>query len=1242
MSIIELFVHFSLNYSMDKLKTKATFSSTNSLEAQAAFFMDDQILLSSLDNLVRSKYPNTLRFNSVFPSLIRYAPTKICSFVSNNLFDNDFTYPPLFDNLPFIFEVCDPELAISLCMKKPSNIPVDTFELNVLHLFKTVPFSIDILKRQFFSGLLSSNRITRMCYLDILFNHTPSDIFNLIQYIYVFNYSNIEDPQIEYFITVLLYNALKPSHKSFYYRGGTPHHRYSNVDNTIMDVNSEVDNSTMYLNANLSNTVDTTVMYPLSNIFTDRSYHIAFDSFFLSKHNSTAIEVLLTGIFGNMTQNNLLYLLDIFNTHFECSFRIRLPFIKAFLSVGLSVNDCSLYFNPESPSLKYYQLNDREMYLGLVKSNSGIREIKKLVDMCYNENVNSTDVFQFCVDTLKKIESRQASYKMEDVSIIEGEMRRILQENGVYLPNNNISNNVYNSMYNSNRYSIVSSNSNNLTVGQYFYSSLEIPSEFDFIESKFLKILDTIQLSNTDNKSILEDVRNLISSFSLILSIPRNTALFSKLLMFCSIASEIVESLIIIKDNLTESIYGRFRMWMIRHPSFFSSLIDWSTFMKWRSFIFTRALTAVSDNDKKKVSSELCKLNCIYAMKTFKEKLYGKSCSILNEVTSITTVEMSQNMQRILLDLESLFHLKDYNTMVSLINSLNIAKFSNEEKSRLYYWAYKALKRMGKSSDAEKYGSLSRKLFEIIENKKEDLELLKEKLKLRNTQEKSIDNLSSNGFFTLLSSISGSDFEQAYISKLIEIINEMSVDESRTYVLELLKFPNISSTELSNLSHQKLYFFIPQIEKSVGVEFLLSKNPLLKSSYESVAIFDKLLLSSKYNANNNGNMSILDSMRLEVNGILDGIVNLQSVNLDNVKSLVSGIFSSILNSHFGYSIHRFERNVTSVYGFRKDSSIHRFDRDVPLLGEFAILRSKYNNIKLMEYIEDFHSDIFYVRLSDGSLSKITTHLTDSNFSSSTLSSSMLQFMELFDSCIKNHYLERLGFKFISIPTVKSNNIFYSVHNSIDYSVECLWMGRLLKDGTPLHSVFTEYLTSRQFKSPLTAFCDSIQLWKNTLKRELLSFIPNYNDFYVFKRNFINSYGSIICFFYLFGINYTPYENLYLDPSGNSFMPLCINDSFRISRKFYFRPSLQVIFGNEGINGPLNMFLSEFLKIASAENIYEIARFFGIELRNSLANCDMLTDNGISKEKELNVSLILGEMVDPKAGVVLPLSYMAWM
>lgn len=1237
MSIVELFTHFSVNPSTKNMKTQVPFSSIDNLEAQVAFFIDDQLLVAFLENMVKSRYPNTLRFNSVFPSLIRYTPITMCSFVSSNVLDNDFTYPPLFDNLPFVFEVCEPELAISLCMKRPSNIPIDTFESNTLHLFKAVPFSIEILKRQFFTGLLSSNRITRICYLDILFNHTPSDIFNLIQYILLFNYSNIEDPQIEYFICVLLYNILKPSHRSFYHRR-FPHHSYCNVYSTVIK-NNTIDRHIECSNSDTTNPIDANLIYPLSNVCIDRSYHVTFDSFFLSKHNSTAIEVLLVGLFSNMHQTNLLYLLDIFNTHFECTFRIRLPFIKAFLSVGFSVNDCSLYFNPSSPSLKYYQLNDREMYLGLAKCTSGVREVRKLAEMCCNENINYMDIFQFCMDILKKIESRQASYRMEDVSIIEGEMRRIIQENGISLSSSNA--------YNPNIYVGVSSNKSSSTaVGRYFYSSLEIPSEFDFIEAKFLKILDTIQSSNIDNKGILEEIKNLIGSFSLILSMPRNTILFSKLLMFCSIASEIIESLIIIKDNLTESIYGRFRMWMIRHPSFFSSLIDWNIFMKWRSFIFARALGIVSENDKRKVSSELCKLNCIYAMKAFKERLYGKACAILNDVTSITTVEMTQNMQRILLDLESLFNLKDYNTMVSLINSLNIAKFSNEEKSRLYFWAYKALKKMGKGSDAEKYGALSHKLFEIIENKKEDLELLREMMKLKTTpQEKSTENLSGNGFFTLLSSTSGPDFEQAYVSKLIEIINEVSVDESRTYVLELLKLPNISLTELGNLSHQKLYYFIPQIEKTVGIEFLLSKNPLLKSSYEAVSIFDKILLSSKNNINSilsNSNICVLDSMRLKVKSVLDGISNLHPVKLDDVKLLIEKVFSSILSSYFGYLTHRFEKDTTSTRGFRQDNSIYRFERDVPLLGEFSILRSKYDNIKLMEYVEGFYSGTFYVRLSNGSLSKIMAHLVNSTFSSSTFSSSMLQFMELFDSCIKNHHLAKLGFKLISIPTAKSNNILYSVHNSIDYSVEYLWMIRLLKDGIPLHSICTEYLTSKQFNPVLNAFCDSVQLWKNTLKRELLTLIPNYNDFYVFKRNFINSYGSIICFFHLLGINYSPYENLYLDASGNSFMPLCINDLFRVSGKFYFRPFLQVIFGSEGINGPLSMFLSEFLKIVNSENVCEMAQFFGVDIRNSLTGCDMTDVNVTSKENTVNVSLILGEMVDPKTGAELPLSEMAWM
>lgn len=1172
----------------------------------------DVIILNDLfvllENLIKEKYPNTFRFNSIFPSLIKLFPNKIPSLISPFIVDNEFVYPPLLDNLPFIFEICEPDLAISLSLKRPSNISIDTLELNSLHLFKTFPYSLDSLKKQFFNGLLSSNRNTRLCYLDILLSQIPSEMFDIILFILQFNDLNLlEDFQVEYFIAVLLCSNLQ-----------------------------------------------------------------IVDFLYLSKYNSILIEKLLTNLFSSPSCN-IKYLFEVFNNCFVASFKIKQIFIKAFLNVGISCVSNGLYYDPYRPNLKYYQLVDREMYLGLVKSTCGLREIRIIVDSII-KNKGNEDIYQMCINLAKRIETKQVSYKMDDVYFIEGEMRRVILENqSEYMCTSSFNN--LNNISCCNNYT-TTNNTNTSKSNNSFVSQLDTLTEFDLIESKFLKILENIQ----SDKNVFEEVKNLITFFSIIFYIPRNSLIFSKLLMFCSIASEIIESLIIIKDNLTESIYGRFRMWMIRHPSFYSSLFDWNVFMKWRTFIFSRALNIVSENDKRKVSSELCKLNCIYASKNFKEKLYAKSCSILNDGTSITMVEIAQNMQRILLDLESLYNLKDYSTMISLINSLNIAKFSNEEKGRLYYWGYKAFKRMGKVIDAEKYGLLSRKLFEILENKKEDLEILKERMlneKKGEIIEK--DNLYKNGFSTLLSNSAnlnnnlstgnnlsngnnlnsgnnlnngnnsgtnnvsnvntnspntnntsninpntntnntaniGDNLEQNYILKLIEIINELNVEDSRIYILELLKFKNLEINLLNGISHQKLYYFIPQLKKSINIDFMLNKNLLLKNCEESNSVFDCYEVSKR----NRDDIlkEILENETLKSSNSLDykNLDNNTNINLDyNTNTSNTNINSNTINYNLQFVDKIFKMKDIKINHF------YKFDPNIPLIAEFSNLRNKYDDIKLMEYIENITGNnivghTFYVRVSDGSLCKIIQ-----NFNTSPLNPTFMQFIQIFNNCIKPFELEKLGFDLSLIPTVNSkiDNISYSVHSSIYFSAEDLLINYLYKNNIPINNFYSS-INGNTFRNMVNL----MEKWKNTFKLEILTKFSNYNDYYVFKRNFINSYSSFICFSTLLNITHSSYQNFYFNSSGNSFITVYANNK---NNKFYFKPGLQVLFGNEGINGPLFMFLNEFLnKAQNDKNIYEIACVLGIEkqLENSSINSKIK-----GEKEEFNISLLIEEMIDPK-------------
>lgn len=1278
MSILEIFTN------KEDLQSISDQSST--------FFQEnDSIIVKFLNNIVMSKYPNLTRFNNVYPKLIKVVPS-IVEWLVPLIVDNEFVYPPLFEFLPEIFEICSPELAVMLCSKRPANIPVDTVEMNTLHLFKILPFSLDTLKLDFFNGLLSKNKFTRQSYLDFFMSHIPRNPFACIQFIFLFNFNNLDEAHVEYIIMAILYKVLIKSNEI------TFDSSISQNEPGSIDSNGNVENIT---NQTINSTVvDKNCLYNseiyqhlMASVpsFSDLIVSLKDVAFSSIPSYCVIVESLLTGFLNSLSHENILNLHRLFTDNFHQSFSIKLPFYRAFISCGMPTSD--FVFNPYTPSPKFYQLTDRELYLGLVKSKGGLREVKSIVKSIENNDENET--LNLIFDLFRKVAQRQASYNMEDLDFLEGEVKKIYLENGI----------PYSSIFKDKNLEASDKLKNSSTL-PCFTSHLHSTTEIEQIELKFNKVLDGLE----NDRNILDDVKGLVNSLSMMSYVPRSTLLFSKLLMFASVTSEIVESSIILKDNLTDSIFGRFRMWMNRHPSFLVQFIDWNLFMRWRTFIFNKALSLVAENDKKKISTEICKLNCIYSSKAFREKLYARSSAILNEVSSITSVEINQNMHRTLLDLENLFYLKEYNTMISLINSLNITKFSNEEKSRLYYWMYKALKKLGKNSDSEKYGALSRKLCEIIENKKDDLEIIKERIKFRMAHEKNLveENFASSGFFSLFPSMSNSELENSYINKLIEIANEVSIEDSRPYIMELLKYSQSCSVSFESISHRKLYFFIPQFK---NIDFLLMKNPLLRSSLESVELFTKLYYqrrtraseqsrvertsvdnsmvdgnsddnsesSKKIQLNTNkrakvayrtsrehskpnnlnkkipinsscNNSELISSNKENVNEILRKLLDEKVPNIHRIEELAEELFIQQIRESFTNKI-----RFSSFF----------FEKDTVLPGEFSVIRSKYDDLKIMEYIEDdlFNSiddqysssnEFFFVRNVDGSLCKVVAQENDSNYLQSPL---YFQFIQFFHDVLNNFVLERLNAKCAIAPTFISKaptssvldtnlesvssaiendkTICFSVHKNVSSSVDLLLKLQVLKREESPSSLYTKFLKKKISSSPLVALCESISKFKFLLRDHILDTVVDFNDFYTFKRNFINSYSSTIFFQYLLNLNSISLENTFLDQNGNCYMSAISSKK----DKFYLRPNFQMIFGAEGINGPLHQIFNEFLNVSCSDLAIDSFVFFGMGTINDIKK---KTGQIASSKDEDSVNLIISDMIDPKCGVSLPNSDVPWL
>lgn len=1147
--------------------------------------VDSDLVIRYLNNLVHFKYPNLQRFNAVYPRLIK--AFSLIEWLIPLLVDNEFVYPPLFEFLPEIFEICSPEIAVSLCSKRPANIPIDTVEFNTFHLFKILPFSLDPLKLDFFNGLLSKNKLTRKAYLDLFMSHVPNTLFASLQFIFLFNYNGLDEFHSEYIIMAILYKNLIKTNE---------------IHCQIKD------------NGYCNNTFTSEIYHSFLNSVPSIS-----DLIILNKDSPSSVisnycslvESLACSLLSLLFKDNIITLYRVFNENFNRSFRIKLPFYKAFISNGMAVSD--FIFNPYLPSLKFYQLSDRELYLGLIKAKGSIREIKNIVKSIEENDENET--LNLIFDLFRKVVHRQVSFNMEDIDFVENEIKRIYLDNGI----------PYFSIFKDR--SIEVSDRLKTTASPYFNSSYTL-TEVDQIELRFKKVLEGLE----NDRNILEDVKNLVNSLSLMSFIPRNTLLLSKLLMFSCVTSEIVESSIILKDNLTDSIFGRFRMWMNRYPSFISSFIDWNLFMKWRMFIFNKAMGLVPENDKKRISTEICKLNCIYSSKAFKDKLYCRSSAILNEVSSLSSIEINQNMQRTLLDLENLFNMKEYTTMVSLINSLNITKFSNEEKSRLYYWIYKALKKLGKNAESEKYGTLSRKLSEIIENKKDDLEILKERMQFRPSQDNQIDeNLNGTGFFSLFPSMSTAELENSIVSKLIEIINEVSIEESRIYMMELLKYPQIP---FEQISHRKLYFFIPQIK---NIDFLISKNPLLRTSIESIEIFSNLY-SHKDNKRNDNNFKstedkadTADNINLNIQkSILENLMNQKIPDIQRIRNFSNSVVSQQIRDAFSCSF---------------SSSLLFFEKDTALPGEFSILRSKYDDIKIMEYVEctdsSFSKETFFVRNSDGSLYKIIGEIKNTDFS---LGSKYFQFFQFYFDILKNFNFEKLGTKFSVIPTFISNNchnindehkaIHFSVHKNADCSVDLLLKIQAFKSKLSPETLLIDYFNECLSHPPLIALCHSISKFKNLLRDQIIDTAVDYNDFYTFKRNFINSYSPFMFLQYLLNLNNISLEDTYLDQSGNCYLSAISSKK----EKLYLRPNFQMIFGSEGINGPLYRTYSEFMSVCNSELAIEAFVFFGMGNANDLKK--KISQN-VSKDENF-INLIISDSIDPKTGVTLSCSQYPWL
>lgn len=779
-------------------------------------------------------------------------------------------------------------------------------------------------------------------------------------------------------------------------------------------------------------------------------------------------------------------------------------------------------------------MGDRAMYYGMVKSLPALRETKMIAKLSLLGR--HEQALAKIYEVFRGVEKRTISYKKEDLRILESELRYIYNEYDMGMARSGdgfrgvavsksaggkgasraggsagagtppsctpaMANAQYDSIY------ALGDSIYVLRDKTYcFYSTFTEQSTIDNINHRFNTLVNRITQSE-DALPIREEICGMVddlkSDLYIMCYIPRSSRIFSRLLMYATICSEISEALLILRDCHNDSIYGRFRMWMVRHPSFMADLVDWSLFMKWRTYIFSYALSYVPENDKKKISAEICKLTHLYASKTFKEKLYSRTSYILNSINSMSIIELQQNIQKYMLDIESLFASGEYTTMISLINSINVNRLSNEDRSRLYYWASRAFGRLHKMHESDKFGSLSRKIGDIMENKKEYLRMMRELIddsssggaahapSLGSTAPPGGASHASPGGTPMGSNINVQTLRCIYASKLIEIINELPINESKVYMIDFVE--NAEFGRVEQIQPEKLYFFVPQLGGCV--DYLMNSS-LVRTSFSSVGIFEWL------HRKQSGRWREYYDLKRKLAEYLDSSCD----NGQPCSDAAAGDIDRLFDLELRYN---FEINNSSLI-------LHTFDHPTALPGQFSYLRSEYENIKSMCYIEDFYS-----AYNEAGISKVQLHSStgidggdadagcDSRGRGGVPSnilhnapvvapSAIGQLTELLNYNVKCHDLDRAGFDVSTTPRMGKA----TVHGKAYFSVDSVIKLQLFRKHIKYSSIALECLKMRREKQ--AGFARVALKWQNLLRRELVERLINSSDFYMFRNKLVNS------------------------------------------------------------------------------------------------------------------------------------------
>lgn len=423
----------------------------------------------------------------------------------------------------------------------------------------------------------------------------------------------------------------------------------------------------------------------------------------------------------------------------------KFPGIKFIFDLVLHKDDLYNY---------YLAIEDKEMFLGLIKYTSNVREVRAIAQKLLHREY--TQAYLQLRETIGKITNRIISYTKRDFLTLHVLSFFILGK----LYQNNLREDEYINHFST-----------------YYNQKLEdkLEQPFSFTNHIFHNFI-----VNYTSTTI-----NLNEKLWIMLGeLPKGDA-FNKTILYLGLLGEIIES----KKIKEEFINGRFKMWMNRYP-----LYDFVLYNKWRSFIFNH-------HTNNKVNSLICQIKCLYAEYLMKNKLYKQAQFILNEINKLSSIELNQNFHKTMLDIECCSKLGENKTIIEIINSINVSRYTNEDKSKLYFEKYK-------HSGDEYFYKLSKNLYVLESHKAKELDDL---------QAMYNDQTNVGTTTSLYENIK---------TKLVDFINTLSIPKSRKYIIQLYHHTNGSEDVKSLIKDKSKLYWFDMCFNTETIDLILNKTPL--------------------------------------------------------------------------------------------------------------------------------------------------------------------------------------------------------------------------------------------------------------------------------------------------------------------------------------------------------------------------------------------------------------------------------